>query len=233
MNIIITGASKGIGRALALEFSKRRVGNLYLISRSSQALREVCQCCQDINPENEFFAIPFNLDDLIYGKQLPLPSNIGIDILINNAGILVNKAFEDYTVEDLVQMTMTNLTAPALLIQTVLSRMGLSLKGHIVNIGSMGGFQGSVKFPGLSFYSATKSALASLTECLALELQSQNIAVNCLALGAVQTEMLSDAFPGYRAPLNAEEMAVFIADFALTGSHYFNGKVLPVSITTP
>lgn len=97
----------------------------------------------------------------------------------------------------------------------------------------MGGFQGSAKFPGLSLYSASKAAVAVFTECLAEELKSRNIKANALALGAVQTEMLSQAFPGYQAPLQSNEMADFIADFAYTGHRYFNGKILPVSLTTP
>jgi NAD(P)-dependent dehydrogenase (short-subunit alcohol dehydrogenase family) len=75
--------------------------------------------------------------------------------------------------------------------------------------------------------------LSGLTECLAEELNGKNIFVNCLALGSVQTEMLSAAFPGYKAPLKAQEMAEFVCQFALTGHRYFNGKILPVSSTTP
>jgi 3-oxoacyl-[acyl-carrier protein] reductase len=86
---------------------------------------------------------------------------------------------------------------------------------HIVNIGSMGGFQGSAKFPGLSVYSSSKSAVAGFSECLAEELKEQKIAVNCLALGAAQTEMLGEAFPGYEAPVSAHQMAQYIADFSL------------------
>lgn len=105
--------------------------------------------------------------------------------------------------------------------------------GHIVNISSMGGFQGSVKFPGLSAYSASKGALAILTECLAEELKDKNIKVNCLALGSSQTEMFEAAFPGMQAGTLAFEMGRYVADFALNGSKYFNGKIIPVSNTTP
>jgi NAD(P)-dependent dehydrogenase (short-subunit alcohol dehydrogenase family) len=111
--------------------------------------------------------------------------------------------------------------------------MGKKNKAHIVNISSMGGFQGTSKFPGLSAYSSSKAALSGLTECLAEELKDKNIAVNCLAIGAVQTEMLAKAFPGYKAPLSAKQMAEFICNFSLTGHLYFNGKIIPVSSTTP
>jgi 3-oxoacyl-[acyl-carrier protein] reductase len=104
---------------------------------------------------------------------------------------------------------------------------------HVVNISSMGGINGSVKFSGLSAYSAAKGGLGILTECLAEEYRDSGISFNCLALGSVQTEMLEEAFPGYRAPLTAHEMARFIVDFAINGHKFFNGKILPVSISTP
>jgi NAD(P)-dependent dehydrogenase (short-subunit alcohol dehydrogenase family) len=109
----------------------------------------------------------------------------------------------------------------------------LNKGSHIINISSMGGFQGSVKFAGLSLYSAAKGALNILTESLALELTENKISVNALALGAVQTEMLSAAFPDYEAPLKPDEMASFIKDFALNGHKVYNGKILPVSLSTP
>ena len=100
-------------------------------------------------------------------------------------------------------------------------------------ISSMGGIQGSAKFPGLAAYSSSKGAVITLTELLAEEYKETGPAFNALALGAVQTEMLEAAFPGYQAPVSAAEMAKYIGDFALTGHHYYNGKVLQVSKTTP
>ncbi|MFH1000758.1 MAG: SDR family oxidoreductase, partial [Bacteroidota bacterium] len=71
------------------------------------------------------------------------------------------------------------------------------------------------------------------TESLAVELADKGIKVNALAFGAVDTEMLRQAFPDYKAPLNAEEMGEYLAEFACSGSKYYNGKVLPVSGSTP
>ena len=105
--------------------------------------------------------------------------------------------------------------------------------GHVVTISSMGGIQGSLKFPGLAAYSSSKGAVITLSELLAEEYKEQGVAFNVLALGAVQTEMLSEAFPGYQAPIQPAEMANYIKDFALNGHTYFNGKVLQVSSTTP
>ena len=97
----------------------------------------------------------------------------------------------------------------------------------------MGGFQGSVKFKGLSAYSSSKAALVGITECLAEELKDRNIAVNCLCLGSVQTEMFSTAFPSFIASSTTLEMAAYIAEFALEGQKFFNGKIIPVSVSTP
>lgn len=97
----------------------------------------------------------------------------------------------------------------------------------------MGGIQGSMKFAGLAAYSSSKGALITLTELLAEEYKENGPAFNVLALGAVQTEMLEEAFPGYRAPLSAIEMAEYIRNFSLTGSKYYNGKILQVSNSTP
>jgi NAD(P)-dependent dehydrogenase (short-subunit alcohol dehydrogenase family) len=109
----------------------------------------------------------------------------------------------------------------------------LTKGSHVVTISSMGGIQGSLKFPGLAAYSSSKGAVITLSELLAEEYKEQGIAFNVLALGAVQTEMLAEAFPGYQAPISAADMAKYIVDFTLTGNQYYNGKVLEVSSSNP
>ena len=154
-----------------------------------------------------------------------------VDILINNAGLLINKPFVELDEKDFDAMFNINVRSVFRLSRLLLPLFNRN--AHILNISSMGGVQGSAKFPGLSLYSSSKGALAILTECLAEELKDLDIKVNCLALGAVRTEMLEKAFPGYEAPLSAGEMGSYIADFALHGHKYFNGKILPVSVSTP
>ena len=145
--------------------------------------------------------------------------------------MLINKSFEQLTELDFVEMLQSNYIGHVRMIQAMIPMMP---KGaHILNIGSMGGFQGSIKFPGLAAYSASKAALHTLTECLAIELADKEIKVNCLALGSAQTEMLEAAFPGYQSPVMAFEMGKYIADFSVTGHRFFNGKVLPVAVSTP
>jgi NAD(P)-dependent dehydrogenase (short-subunit alcohol dehydrogenase family) len=154
-----------------------------------------------------------------------------VDILINNAGALVAKPFGELTGDEERIMVETNFVSPMRLIKILLPIMKPG--GHVVNIGSMGGFQGSSKFRGLSVYSAAKAAISVLTETLATEYSDSGISFNCLAFGSVQTEMLEEAFPGYNAPIDAAGMAEFVTWFSLNGHKYFNGKILPVSVTNP
>ena len=145
--------------------------------------------------------------------------------------MLISKEFVNTTNSEARLMMETNFFGPASVIRAIKPLM--TSGSHIVNISSMGGFQGSSKYRGLSYYSASKAALACLTECLAVEFTESGVKVNCLALGSVQTEMLEKAFPGYKAPVNAKDMAEFIADFALNGHKFFNGKILPVAVSNP
>ena len=154
-----------------------------------------------------------------------------VDVLINNAGFLVNKPFSEITSEEFKRSYDVNVFGVASLIKTMLPFM--KKEGHVVSISSMGGVQGSVKFPGLSAYSSSKGAIITLTELLAEEYKETGPSFNVLALGSVQTEMLEEAFPGFKAPLSATEMAQYIMDFSLTGNKFYNGKILQVSSTTP
>src|SRR5690606_24532676 len=154
-----------------------------------------------------------------------------VDILINNAGKFVNKAFSKTTLDDFEEVYKTNVFGVANLTKMVLPFM--EKNGHVVNISSMGGVQGSVKFSGLSAYSSSKGALITLTELLAEEYKETGPSFNVLALGSVQTEMLEAAFPGIQASVSAKEMAQYIADFSLSGNQFYNGKILQVSNSTP
>jgi len=233
MNIVLTGASSGIGFEAALEFALHKENNIVCIARSADKLRKLLEIARSINPDCVLLPVEFDIVNDDYTVLLPfLKERLGtVDILINNAGALINKSFLETSKEDLYQMFESNVLGHFNMIQNLLPLMKPG--SHIVNIGSMGGFQGSVKFPGLSAYSSSKSALHTLTECLAFELAETGIKVNCLALGSAQTEMLELAFPGYQSPVMAFEMGKYVADFAKTGHKFFNGKVLPVAVTTP
>ena len=234
MNIIITGASSGVGFEAALELILSGKHKVITLARSREKLEKLLEIAHGLNPDAEIYALSFDIvHDDYAGLQEFIASNFDnrVDVLINNAGVLVNKPFTKLLEMDFVEMLQSNFIGHVRMIQALIPLMPPG--SHIVNIGSMGGFQGSAKFPGLSAYSASKAALHTLTECLAFELAEQDIKVNCLALGSAQTEMLEQAFPGYQSPVMAFEMGKYIADFSITGHRFFNGKVLPVAVSTP
>ncbi len=225
-NIVIIGASRGIGREIGRILSNNH--NVLLLSRNISKLRVF----QKELPKIKIGEIDLQSKTLRTDLESIVSAEFKqVDILINNAGYLVNKPVLELTDEDIEDSFNTNVFGLIKSCQTLIPYMKAG--SHIVNIGSMGGYQGSSKFPGLSIYSASKSAVAGFSECLAEELGEENIQVNCLALGAAQTEMLEEAFPGYEAPVSAKEMAEFIADFSLNSNKWINGKVIPVSISTP
>lgn len=230
--ILITGTSQGIGFELLCQLLLDQSHEVIAIAR--KPLDQSMPIFKQALKEHRLF--PFELD-LVKDDFHPLSNTLdamnGVDVVINNAGFLVNKPFVEQSEEDWQKQFDVNVFSPSKLIRFLYPWLLSSGNAHIVNITSMGGFQGSSKFPGLSAYSASKAALGTLTECLAVEFSGKGISVNALALGAVQTEMLSQAFPGYVAPISAHKMADFIANFALNGHQYFNGKQIPVAFTTP
>jgi len=234
MNIIITGASSGGGFEAVLELTLTNQHQVIALARSEDKLTHLLEIAKGLTPDCTLYPVAFDIvhDDYADLKQfIAARFNGKIDVLINNAGMLINKPFAQLDETDFVEMLQSNYLGHVRIIQAMLPLMASG--GHVVNIGSMGGYQGSAKFAGLSAYSASKAALHVLTECLAQELTGQNIKVNCLALGSAQTEMLEKAFPGYESPVMAFEMGKYIADFALTGHKFFNGKILPVALSTP
>lgn len=224
-NIIITGTSRGIGFELVQLFAK--AGHQVLaLSRNDKPvnnlqLKNVKALSFDLSNANEYTKAEAFIKD--NWQQ--------VDILINNAGALINKPFSETTALDFEHVYKTNVFGVAELTRIVLPFM--KSKSHVVTISSMGGVQGSMKFPGLAAYSSSKGAVITLTELLAEEYKETGISFNVLALGAVQTEMLEEAFPGYVAPTTALEMAQYIFDFSLNGNQYYNGKLLQVSNSTP
>ncbi len=228
---LITGASSGLGFETALKLAAEANTKIFAIARSEEKLLDLKERSGgkiqiksfDLEKED-----PLLLADLLRSNGCQYLSGI-----IHNAGFLVNRAFADISAFELEQCYRINVFAPFMLSKTLLPLLSAGKGAHIVHISSAGGVQGSVKFPGLSAYSSSKGALAVLTECLAVELAPAGIKVNCLALGAVQTEMLNRAFPGYEAPIKADEMADFVTWFTVHGHRFFNGKILPVALSTP
>jgi 3-oxoacyl-[acyl-carrier protein] reductase len=235
MNVVITGASGGIGYEVALQMAA--AGHAVLaIARRREQLEKLKAAILASYPDSKIFVLAGDLSDKDFPEQAAKEIRThlkSVNILINNAGRLINKPFEELTSKDWKEVYETNVFSVVELVKSLLPLFPSGTRNHILNISSMGGFQGSMKFKGLSAYSSSKAALAGITECLAEEFKEKNIAVNCLCLGSVQTEMFSNAFPSYAAALTPAEAGKFISSFALEGATLFNGKIIPVSSTTP
>jgi 3-oxoacyl-[acyl-carrier protein] reductase len=235
MNILVTGASKGIGFEIVKQFASDSSNSIVALSRDLDLLQNLQSTCKKEYENNihiysiDFLSNSFK-DDFI---KILSGHTSHFDIVINNAGYLINKPFTETDHQEIQNTFQVNTFAPVTILQNIIPSLDDKQQCHIINIGSMGGVQGSVKFPGLSIYSSSKSALANLTECLAEEYKEKNITINCLALGSVQTEMLNNAFPGYKAQVSAKEMASYIVQFSLQNPIYISGKITSVSNATP
>jgi short-subunit dehydrogenase len=205
------------------------------LSRNLVALQNLKESCEnEFNNSIHIYSIDFLSDsfsddlDNVFEKH-----RSHIDVIINNAGYLINKPFSETTKLEIESIYKVNVFSPIMILQNTFPFLEGNKRCHVVNIGSMGGVQGSVKFPGLSIYSSSKAALANLSECLAEEYKEKNVYINCLALGSVQTEMLESAFPGYVAQVSAKEMADYVVGFSIQDPIYMNGKIISVSNSTP
>ncbi len=236
MNIIVTGASRGIGYHTVLQLGNLGNHHIVAIARSSNGLKKL---------ESEFnrtsnaklSTISFDLSEkdinpLVeqISQAFELEKGNKIDILLNNAGYLANKSFLELTDDDWQKSFEVNVFAIARLTRNLYPHFNKKEGAHIVNIGSMGGVQGTTKFPGLSAYSASKGAVNILTEAMATEFENENIRVNAINPGAVQTEMLEQAFPEFKAQNQASDMAKYIANFITTAQQFMNGRLTQVSL---
>lgn len=173
MNILVTGASKGIGNAIAKELQS--VGEVFVTGRNEQALAAcnakgfcVCDLSKDIN----------NLAKFIEENN--------IDVLINNAGEYIYGGLETLNTTDIQRLYQTNLVAPAYLISKAIPHMKGQRWGRIINIGSISGVMGEAY---ASIYSSSKAGLIGLTKALALELAEYEVTVNTINPGWVETEL--------------------------------------------
>ncbi len=240
MNIVISGASRGIGFETARRFSESGEHRIFVLSRDENGLKKLAETASGVK---NIIVVPCDLEEekSVLAAVLKIKEKVsGVDVLINNSGRLVNKPFMELTDEDWKHVYGVNVFGVVrltralmpLLLKGNISGNG-KIKSHVVNISSMGGVQGSMKFRGLSAYSSSKGALITLTECLSEEMREEGVRVNCVALGSVETEMFREAFPGMGASMSVGEVSGWLTEFALSGYKFFNGKIIPVSTSTP
>ena len=229
LNVALAGASKGIGFEIFKNLiSNPAINKIIAISRSEMPSLPINNESQE---KYEWITCDLSSESEI--NNIKIEHSLQINSLIYNAGILINKNFSDTTEKEWYACFQNNFFGAVRLIKLLLPNLLNASVAHVVLIGSMGGFQGSKKYKGLSAYSCSKGALAILAECLAEEFNKYNIHVNCLCLGSVNTDMFKIAFPGFKASMTAHEIGKYIADFSINGNKYFNGKIIPVSPNTP
>ena len=169
MNILVTGASKGIGECIAKNIN----GNIFAVGRCEERLKQyqnylVCDFEKDVEKLGEY-----------------IKSN-NIDIIINNAGEYIYKEADSNTLEDIERLTRVNLEIPMYIISQALPYMKEQRWGRIINIGSISGVMGEA---GASIYSATKAGLIGMTKAIALEIAEYNITINTINPGWVETDL--------------------------------------------
>ena len=226
LTIVVVGASRGIGKEIVNRLASNSSYTILALSRNLDRMENNFSSFKNV----KCFSFDLSKNDVREQASHIFNSFKSIDILINNAGKLINKPFVELTSSDLSECYQVNAIGVMQTVQAALPKME---QAHILNISTIGGFQGSVKFPGLTAYSTSKAAVVSFTELFAEEYKDTAIKMNCLCLGAAQTEMLEEAFPGYEAPISAMKMAEYVVDFALNADQWMNGKIIPLSLSTP
>ena len=220
--IIVTGTSSGIGNQICIQAAAMNF-HVISVSRNIEPLKDLDGI--------ESFKLDITDKDSVEEFVTNLKNRkIKIDILINNAGYLVSKLFGETTYDSFKKTFDVNVFGLAEITRSLIPI--INKDGHVINISSIGGVNGSKKFPGLSAYSSSKAAVIALTEVLAEEYQD-GPSFNVLALGAVQTKMLKEAFPDYNANTKPRDMAKYILNFAVNGNKLFNGKLISVSNSNP
>lgn len=226
--VLVTGAGRGVGLATVQALLSMEGVRVIAVSRVLAALEPVAA----LEPRLELCPVDLVAPDSAE-RVAAFVGQRRLHALVHNAGLLHKADMGHHRRADLERVFLTNAIVPLELSQALAPMLSGEPAGHIVHIGSMGGFQDASKFPGLVAYSSSKAALACMAQCMAEEFKDRGIRSNCLALGAVDTEMLRAAFPGYTAVTKADAMGSFVAEFSLNGHNLFNGKVLPVATTTP
>ncbi len=229
MNIVLNGGSRGIGREVVNYLAMDTGNQIVVTGRDIKTMERIFSGARNVHPVRTDLSDHKEIASNYLNRIKERLENI--DIVINMAGALITRDFLDMSDNEARLIMETNFFGPASVIRIL--RPMMNKGSHIVNISSMGGFQGSVKFRGLSYYSASKAAIGCLSECLAEEFRNMDIRVNCIALGAVQTEMFNEAFPDFRAPVEAQEIAPFLSYFALNAHKFMNGKIVPLAMGNP
>ena len=216
---VVTGASSGIGASCAVKLAARGA-RVVLFARSEKKLREIAA-----RHEDRMLAVSGDVADEAAIARLfaETESRFGAcDILINNAGMIDPKPMEATSADDWDRMFAVNVRGAFLCARRALRRM--TAGATIVNVASLSGVPGPEKFPGYVSYCASKGAVISMTEAMAVEVKAHGVRVNCVSPGSVDTKMWAEASGGAPADMTPEEVAETILFLASDRSRPINGQ---------
>ena len=212
--VIITGGGRGIGAATAIQYAALGA-KTFIVSRTDDELMMVQKQIKDNGGECEFMVA--DLKD-VHAPQKIFEAAVAkyskVDILVNNAAIILRKKLTEATLEDWQSTMDINVRALFFMCQQAFNHMKPKEGCSIVNISSLSGVRFVDKFPGFSIYCASKFAVTGLTEALAVEGRELGIRVNAVAPGAVNTKMLEDNAPELEAEAYPEDIANMIVDLS-------------------
>lgn len=201
---LITGASKGIGKAIAEKMAQQKV-NVLLVARSESLLQQqVMYLTSTYLIQADYIAIDLSADGAV--QQLMdwcVQKKYSINILVNNAGYGLGGAFENYSIKEYQNMMRVNMSVPVELCRTLIPYLSQQPQSHILNIASSAAYQA---VPGLSVYAATKSFLLSFSRGLRYELRNSCISVTAVCPGATDTEFSDRAKLGEKAKKAASKL---------------------------
>ena len=211
---IVTGASRGIGKAIAIALGKEKM-RLALLARSTDQLQEVVDFIHAAG--GEAIAVPcdlMNSDAVTTSLKKVFRHFASLDVLISNAGIFLEKPIAEIKIEEWDRVLRTNLTATFLMCQSAFRNMKDRKSGRIIAIASSASTQGFIHQAG---YCASKHGLLGFMRCLAIEAKPHNVHVHTICPGGVRTDLLKDTFMGKRCsegsliePENIAELVLFL-----------------------
>jgi 3-oxoacyl-[acyl-carrier protein] reductase len=211
---IVTGASRGIGKAIAIALGREKM-RLALLARSTNQLQEVADKIHTFG--GEAIAVPCDLmnSDAVETSLKKIFQHFdSLDVLISNAGIFLEKPIADIKIEEWDRVLRTNLTATFLLCQSAFLKMKDQKGGRIIAIASSASTQGFIH---QGAYCASKHGLLGFTRCLSIEARPHNVHVHTICPGGVRTDLLKDTYMGKRCsegsliePENIADLVLFL-----------------------
>ena len=224
--VLITGGTRGIGRAAAIKFAKYGANVVAVYNKNEEKAKSLVKEIQNFGGKIETIKADISNEkelDKIVKTTLEMFGKI--DVLVNNAGIVFDREFEEITYDETLQILKTNMMAPLFLSQRIAPIMENNKSGVIINLSSTSGMYDFN--PGTADYAMSKIALQSLTKDLSMK-YAPTIRVNAVAPGWVNTDMNADLPKEFVESETAkpEEIADVIIYLASPNSSYITGQVL-------